>query len=450
MEEARPWSNEEQIIKDGKERCNQGFASTKEVNYQSTGWPDSFPNNMTPELYEKFYGPKLNLPPSIPDKLKILCMTWNTESINICAYGTDNKWYGKTYPPLFRPDKCYKAIQLINRIKDMVLLNSVDILVFGFQESAKPGDYFMSFSLPQFLKDIGYVLIKRERAIGAGLTTLTKRKLRGLRMSVFAKRSIYENIDIKVASSSFRPCGSNVFEKMTQEIVRGKGGLQFTIDIDGFRRYMFVNYHLPFKASRLNPTNPDKDLLLSLQTECFKGTYKKFIEENKPDYSFVFGDLNYRVKGMNENQMFNQDNTIKKNYNHWYENYDELNRLIKEISETDKALEGWEDIEIGKVILSEHYKGFREGPNDDGPGFAPTCKMMKGRGLDCTDRFCYQVTHKDGNLRLPSWCDRILYSHRNANKPHIEAIIYDRIDSDVAMTCSDHAGVYGIFNIFRS
>ena len=446
MDEPAVWSNERDAKKRGKDTCKSELATSEDVNYQSTGWPDSYPNEMTPVLYKQFYGEPLDQPMDDIDRLNVFCMTWNTESVNICAY-RDGKWYGRKSPPVYlKADKCYKSLELIERIKMIIKRNEeIDLMVFGFQESAKPGDYFFSWSLPEFLKKEGYVMLKRERAIGIGLTTFTKQKLRGLRLSLFIKRSIYENLAIRIVSTSFNPCGG----EYTKELVRGKGGLQMTLDIEGFGKYMFINYHLPFSPHRLNPDNPKKGELLLFQTDCFTDTYKKFIKQNNPDYVFVMGDLNYRIQGLREDQMFDKNDKIRKDqFGKWYEDYDELHKLVDRMSQTDEPFEDWELLGTGERI-SEEGKDLREGIDNKGPEFSPTCKMMKGREPDCTDRMCYQVTHKDGNFRLPSWCDRILYSHRNLSKPHIVPVVYSRIDEGSMMTCSDHAGVYGIFTIGR-
>jgi len=459
------WSNEEASIKQGKENCVKGLATSDDVNYQTTGWPDGYPETMTPELYQKFYlsdpyyqsipiwtessiqaeGPLYNI-----NKLNVFCMTWNTESLNICAF-KDGKWYGGKNPPLYlTADKCYQGIELVERLKSIIRQNEgqLDILVFAFQESAKPGDYFFSFSLPEFMKNENYVLLTRERAIGVGLTTFTKQKLRGLRLAIFLKRDLYENLPIKIISSSFKACGG----EYTKDWVRGKGGLQITLDIEGFGKYMFINYHLPFSASRLNPENPKLNELLLFQTDCFTSTYKQFIKEIKPDYVFVMGDLNYRIQGLREDEMFDGDDKIRKDqFNRWYQDYDELHKLIDKISHVGDIDEEWEVVGSNRsqVSFADERTSLKEGLNNKGPMFAPTCKMMKGRAYNCTDRMCYQVTHSDGNYRVPSWCDRILYSHRNLSKPDITPITYNRMDDGDMMTCSDHAGVYGIFTISK-
>lgn len=458
MDVLEKWSNEDNAIKQGKENCIKGLSSSNDVNYQSLGWPDGYPETMTPELYQKFY---LNDPSyqnrniwaessfegegSIYNKLNVFCMTWNTETINICAF-KDGKWYGGKNPPLYlTADKCYKGIELTNRIGEIIEQNRhLDMLVFAFQESAKPGDYFFSFSLPEFMKQKNYVLLTRERAIGVGLTTATKGKLRGLRIAIFLKRDIYEKLPVKINASSFKACGG----EYSKELVRGKGGLQITLDIEGFGKYMFINYHLPFSASRLNPDNPKRNELLEFQTDCFTSTYKQFIEENKPDYVFVMGDLNYRIQGLREDQMFDNDKIRQEQFNKWYKEYDELHKLIDKMGGSGDILEGWEVLGSEPILIKDE-RSLKEGLNNEGPTFAPTCKMMKGREYGCTNRMCYQVTHGDGNYRVPSWCDRILHSRRNLNKPSIDVIDYNRIDEGDMMTCSDHAGVYGIFSISK-
>ena len=447
------WSDETTFKEEGKRRCNEGLGKPTDVSYQNI-WPmNPWYTEVTTELYKEYYGSPLadteGILPFMGDSLNIFCMTWNTESINICGY-KDDKYYGsKTV--LQYPNKCFKTDQLMARIKNIISFNNeVDILVFGFQESAKPGDYFFSYTLPDYLKKFDYMLLKRNRAIGAGLTTLTKQTLRGLRSAIFVKRHIYESLPITVTSSEFKTCGG-----YTKDIVRGKGGLEITLDINGFGKYMFLNYHLPFSASRLNPSNLNKDNMLESQTQCFLGTYEKFVNVEQPDYVFVMGDLNYRIQGMSEKQMFKENGNIRsEEYQVWYERYDELKRKLGNYK--DKTIDSeWVLMQetssefSDSVSLSKNTEGFKEGVNNEGPRFAPTCKMLKGREPGCTTRQCYQVNHRDGNIRAPSWCDRILYYKRNSIKPEIETYVYDRIDTGEAMACSDHTGVYGIFKITK-
>jgi len=453
-----PWTDESENIQRGKKVCKESFGSNTDVKYQAS-WPKSaYPEVMTHDKYESLYPPKLQQQriadelEDLPNELKIFVMTWNTESVNICGY-IDNEWYGDKAKPLYYSnDPCYKSEEFFRRIRQLVISNDmVDIIVIGFQESAKPGDYMFSYSLPEYLKELGYVLVIRDRSIGIGLTTFTKGKARGLRSAVFVRRSIYEKVPIDV-SSGFKDCPSFTaggVEKYVSGLIRGKGGLQITLDIQGYGKYMFVNYHLPFLSKRLNPDYPGKKYLLDFQTECIVNTYKNFVKEIQPDYTFVFGDLNFRLHGLNEDEMFNNDGIIKSNkFPEWYENKDELYRHIGVISQADESRDDW--------IMAEAFrnepvnKELQEGINNQGPNFAPTCKMMKGRDAGCTNRECYQATHSDGGTRLPSWCDRILYSRRNPDKPDVNTIAYNRIDEGSLMSCSDHAGVYAIFTVAKT
>ena len=139
------WSDETKAKEEGKRRCNEGLEKPTDVNYQNI-WPmNPWYTEATHELYKEYYGtPILYGIPShtryIIDSLNIFCMTWNTESINISGY-KDDKYYGSK-TALQYPNKCFKTDQLMEKIQNIISVNKgyneVDILVFGFQESAKP------------------------------------------------------------------------------------------------------------------------------------------------------------------------------------------------------------------------------------------------------------------------------------------------------------------------
>ena len=97
--------------------------------------------------------------------------------------------------------------------------------------------------------------------------------------------------------------------------------------------------------------------------------------------------------------------------------------------------------ELKEQMSRKNIYEFKEGIDNKGPEFIPTCKMIKGRGED--------KYWKTGKLdqRIPSWCDRILYNNFGKDKELIKCVNYDRFDYGEAMKKSDHAAVISIFEI---
>jgi hypothetical protein len=98
----------------------------------------------------------------------------------------------------------------------------------------------------------------------------------------------------------------------------------------------------------------------------------------------------------------------------------------------------------------------KEGIENNGPKFYPTCKMEKGRDVnECFSGeefqlnpfICYNVGKN--NQRLPSWCDRILYKTINESSKYSEIIcnLYDRWEYKDITDKSDHSMVVGEFQI---
>lgn len=464
-------NNKEQSWKDSGEKvCRETKATNKEVSYQ-VSWPisayyDDITKLTTASYNELYSGVPHNALEVDPNKTKILCLSWNTESIGICGYQKESdKWFGRV-TSRYSSDRCYKpenfldeklpellgipqggaATYEIEQIlqgndPDSYELDTIDLCVVSLQESAKPGDYLLSYTLPEYMREYGYVLLKRSRVMGLGLTTITKQVERGLRMAVFAKKNWYEYHKKKIQlldGVSYCPTYKDI-------VLGGKAGQHITVHVPN-NKMMFVNMHLPFYASRLgmDHNSQDNKELLRFQNECLKEMYTTFVKEHKPNYIVMMGDMNYRLRGadMTEEDMFDivegsSGPMMMQKFRNWYKNNDELKQNLK-----TKQLRELSD--------------FLEGVGNSGPMFAPTCKMLKGRDTDCTDRECYQMLHQDGNLRTPSWCDRIIYKpfpkiERDSKiiRPgRIVATEYNRIDTD--MTCSDHAGVYAVLEIDTS
>ena len=61
-----------------------------------------------------------------------------------------------------------------------------------------------------------------------------------------------------------------------------------------------------------------------------------------------------------------------------------------------------------------------------------------------------QLYNVGSGQRQPSWCDRILYCDRGDVSVKTRCVVYDRLDAGETMKMSDHAAVYGIYEICES
>lgn len=330
-----------------------------DIHYWMTGWPNSAYDGILthPKDITKQYLDYKNFEPSsgnrnTKDPIKVMSVTWNTEYINICALNKDDKWYGtKT---ILGKEQCYIP-RFMGSLFKGALDQEYDLIVINLQESAKPGDYLLSYTLPYYLDKKGYVLLAREKLIGTGVSAVKGKLLRGLRLGVFARKKWYKGLSVppklkidKVTCPTFK-----------HKLVQGKGGISISLSIQGYGKITFIDTHMPFWSKRLNyKTNPNdiKDAIEE-QTSCFNHVFNELSDDS--DYVILSGDLNFRIIGMNPHQAFQENGILKqKNELSTYKVYDELKQLM-DAKKIEKMLEGL--------------------PEFIGPNFPFTCKMKKGR-----------------------------------------------------------------------
>jgi hypothetical protein len=310
--------------------------------------------------------------------------------------------------------------------------------------------------LPKF----GYFLVKRNKLIGLGATTYKALcnydfKARGLRLSVYAKKEIRENI---MKNEDFLQMSIGSTQKShicSSRFLRNKGAIACYIRLsrqddqsdpsDLKEKYItiaFINAHLPFDSQSLMDSyikhNPMiRENSVQMQNISFNQILESLVWDlpNKPDYVIYFGDFNYRLKQFTsalnmvsilENpsdcKNINQYTDNREIYRYFYQNYDELYQQFKK----------------GNIYV------LHEGCQNNGPLFLQTCKLLKNRGDN------YAVgSFSTGSIgqRPPSWCDRILYQTLNEDCQPIECIFYDRFDVGRTMKLSDHSGVIGLYQI---
>ena len=381
--------------------------------------------------------------------IKIFIFSWNTESTRLCeTIDPEIKEYNRSAGLLgiknleqwYDADIADFFTSFLSEIKKAEF---PEIIVIGFQEDAFPGSYFHSHMLKTEMPKNGYSLVKRTNLKGMGVTSVKAIKnwdimARGLRLSVYAEKELaklieFGEIDLR-SSMDYDGQAHHVFGSGFNKVTRGKGSVVSYVICPTIGTLAFICTHFPFDSDSLIEANARKDLMirqdaLSISNLCFNETIRAFVLSPqfpvKPDYVFFFGDFNYRVQHPIGADQFAID--IEKNYN----NKDFYVNIVEQCDELTHQ------IKIGTIY------NMQEGVNNMGPLFAPTCKLVKPRGLN-------GKIYKTGkhNQRVPSWCDRILYMNYTKSKPfELSCMLYDRFDAGAVMEKSDHAAVIGLFDI---
>jgi hypothetical protein len=400
-------------------------------------------------------------------ELKIFTFIWNTESVRLGETLSRDlldqhreSYFSDFHFPCEIPD-------FFPSLMKEITSSDADICVFAFQEDSKPGSYFHSHFLTAEMPKYGYCLVKRTKLMGVGKTTYDALfsfdfKLRGLRLSVYAKKDLAEEI-LEEEKALISDLGSTEKEYVcTSVITRNKGGISAYVRVPRIGTIAFINAHLPFNSQSLIDSTLRQDPMIrqndvQIQNVCFNEIYRRLALDLpvKPDYVIYMGDFNYRIKGRtvvdqdgNENhitayeiaQIFERRPTSDI-FHKFYTRYDEL----------------------FEQMSNQYIYRLNEGINNEGPMFFPTGKLIKDRpegydrqGVDSdleenfhidrnrTPSQCFRTGHLQ--QRCPSWCDRILYLSKEGIR-QMKCQLYNRFDIGHTMKKSDHAGVIGLYTI---
>lgn len=338
----------------------------------------------------------------------IAIFTFNTEAQIYCGNVTNTE--SKCVPSDF-------VVEYVNYVCSENNNLLPDIFVINLQETSitNPFKMFKTDNLPKRFEscikniDNSYVAIKK-KIKGVG-----REGLRGLCSCVIASKKL----NIKYKHELYRPIfKSSVSVKDGQQY--GKGAILTHIHfVKNSKSYevKFINTHLPFTGKSTDNDVRNKTLIETLQYfNC---------ETNDCD-KFIIGDLNYRVD-------FNKDSALTDTYIQSVNNlryttdFDTITQFVDEYKKYDQLYNA----------ITTIFPQFLEGVNNNGPCFLPTCKMNK----ICPILFNrdYQIVKKN-RYRIPSWCDRILYTN------NISCMTYNSFDN--GYTCkSDHVPVTGLYNL---
>lgn len=376
-------------------------------------------------------------------KPKIMIFSWNNQAIRISSTPKSSKpglyeevWslYETHYP------------DFMDEVEKIIVSHNPDIVVFGSQEDAIPGSYFHSHFLPKKMGDLYYNLQKRTRLMGFGVETYKAiktldLKLRGLRLSLYTKPHLTGLIELEERNMrDFLGANGQSWANCSLPVLQSKGAVASYLKIPGMGPIAFICAHLPFDAESLKQSLNRKDPHIReravaysncsfnylLQELIFNVKLEDFSTFANIEHIFFFGDLNYRVfsfeKGFEKRFLRASESTLRD----IYMNNDELRQELNK----------------GQIFLN-----FQEGITGKGPMFLPTCKMRKPRPDPDTITEISQLYNVGSGQRQPSWCDRILYYNKGDIRMRIGCIAYDRLDAGETMKMSDHAAVYGIYEI---
>lgn len=354
----------------------------------------------------------------------VICFSWNTQSNRIGE--TLNQELMEKHRSGYLSGWKYSGLLpdfwffMEEKISDL----SPKIVCVAFQEDARPGSYFHSHFLPEYMPKIGYRFLFRSTKMGVGKTSyqgLSEGDLfvRGVRTSIYVKKD--DEFDYSPKEKQYVP---SVFQNKTATAIY--------LNLPEDECIAFINLHLPFDSGSLNEMILKRDEMVR-QNAIFD--QNKFLNEAtrtllmeapvNVNYIFCIGDFNYRYFPFAK----------------W--SADLTGQII--ISRTENTFDQIREADEFYVQMKKKniYK-WEEGVKNQGPTFPPTCKLLHNRIPGACSIKDYSLGKDD--QRVPSHCDRIVYLSHHRSRKKINCKIYDRFDVG-NMVKSDHAGVYGIYGL---
>eukprot|EP00299_Pterocystis_sp_00344_P018146 c9064_g1_i3.p1 GENE.c9064_g1_i3~~c9064_g1_i3.p1 ORF type:complete len:397 (+),score=79.35 c9064_g1_i3:84-1274(+) len=223
---------------------------------------------------------------------------------------------------------------------------------------------------------------------------------------------------IVMCSNELRPHISEV-EKARKatgiaNIIGNKGGLMIKLKVYD-TRLCFLSCHLHAHESQKMVVTRNQDLV-----EILKGASNslklRLDVAQRFDHTFLFGDLNYRTDVTSLESKSDEEHhqlVAQMIKNGEYEKLVRSDQLKREMA-ANRALVGFQETKIN---------------------FPPTFKVVRGS------------IQEYANHRIPSYCDRILFSSLPGLEHRIIQTVYD---SAHLVTSSDHKPVYSLFDVDTS
>lgn len=369
-----------------------------------------------------------------PDSLEVAVFTFNLEAR---LYGCDCReaGLGKRLGRIIR--RRYIRSAWVRRYLDtMVEANGgrlPQVIVINLQEAnmarGRKTDKLLRCWLQEVLRrDDNYAMLD-ETVVGINSCGLV-----GVRTGVIASKDYNSSI-------RFTAYKSAAFSQL------GKGSISVDMHLQREEEHYhvhFINTHLPFVGSE-----PDYGLQIRDQAlSDLLGYCEQTVIDNQSLSRFLSGDLNYRI-------CF-PDSELEEEYL----------QLAERGQLTPEDMARYLPYDQLQTLRETLLVDYREGPDDLGPQFLPTCKLLKTQpppepeqpvleqlsALPSRVRARVRRTsvssqgrpyhvRKEGQVRTPSWCDRILHYG------NVDCLCYDSFDHGTT-TRSDHRPVYGLYRVY--
>lgn len=391
-----------------------------------------------------YFQSKINM---ATNSLKIMIFSWNADGIRLCETlsttraqqqrGAFSKFIG------FKKD-CVTPNFFIE-IRRFIEDERPGLVVMTTQDEDISKTYFHAEVLPREMVESGYVMVQRqkldnigERASGLMLPNVPGGQPKGsaLRVSVYARSDVYPGIQ-EMESQLRQSFSEGYLVSSLIQNNRYAGAICVYVWHAVYGRMAFIATHLPSGVDALLVKGKNKKIdqrtynraIYYGNNLCLANAMNVFVEsldpEDKPDYVFLIGDLNYNISSSTKTTQ----------------------QIINEITQNPATIKNYRaNDELTEALKEPFLKGFKEGVQNRGPEFLPTWKMRRERGDDCVSPTlqkgipanCYDGSNGIG------WHDRILYSDDGSNV--VSCNRYVRVDA-ANMHMSEHAGVAGVYTV---
>lgn len=326
----------------------------------------------------------------------------------------------------FNQNGDYITKETLEYISDRVRDNNTpEVLVLGFQETAFGFEYYWENT---FIHR-SYYILKKIRLNGIGNVGI-----RGIGLYILIKHYNF-NTMVNFLEENWVRFNYQYF---------GKGAVSILVDIKG-TKFLFINTHLPYseywEGGGINE-----------RVDSLNVIYDYIINKADFDCLFLIGDLNFRMHLKTKNRyasMITEDNPElfemylrNKSWSllHFNDEFYLLSFFYKDYIK-NLSIKTYGE-EYGYQLSAQLYPFYNQ--IIDRPDFSPTYKVFKNRIAiqsqheEKLDPDLYYDRWKDD--RVPSWCDRILYTP----KPFIKRIRYNNHDSE-KINNSDHLPLMSLF-----
>lgn len=252
-------------------------------------------------------------------------------------------------------------------------------------------------------KDVFDTMIQMH--FGSKYRKITSTSLGDMRLIVLCKASLKKHVShVKTAKKATGVGG----------VIGNKGGMMAKIrvfDTD----LCFLSCHLAAHEGEDKVARRNHDVFEILRACSAAGKQRLDIAQ-RYHHCFLFGDLNYRINM----SIATHETEIQREEHH--------DRVVQHIQNQEfkklyKADQLQREMKSNNVL-----RGFRETP----PRFEPTFKVVRG---------CEMAYNPH---RIPSYCDRILWTSLPGHANKISQMAYDSVNS---VTSSDHKPVISVFSV---